>query len=230
MKTILYNQQGEKAGEILLPKEIFDIKLNSDLVHQVVVSQMANRRQGSAHTKTRADVRGGGKKPWRQKGTGRARHGSIRSPIWRGGGVTFGPSKEKIFKKKIPQKMKRKALLMVLSEKVKSNLLIFLDKLKLEKVKTKLIIEIIKAQSQNLKDNSKKRESFLITLPKIDKNVILATNNIPKVTTIQAKDLNCLDILTYKYLIIPKDSIKIIKETFITTKSKIKNNNKNSNF
>ncbi len=218
MKTILYNQQGEKAGEILLPKEIFALKMNSDLVHQVVVSQMANRRQKSAHTKTRADTRGGGKKPWRQKGTGRARHGSIRSPIWRGGGVTFGPSKEKIFKKKIPRKMRRKALLMILSEKAKNNLLIFLDKLKLEKAKTKLMIEIIRAQSQNLKIQTRKRESFLIVLPKIDNNVILAANNIPKTATIQAKDLNCLDVLTYKYLIILKDSIKIIKQTFIENK------------
>lgn len=215
MKASVYNQQGEKVEEMELPKEIFGRELNPDLVHQVIVSQRANRRQISAHTKTRADVRGGGKKPWRQKGTGRARHGSIRSPIWRGGGVTFGPRKEKIFKKKIPKKMKRKALLMVLSKKFKDNLLIFLDKLKLEKAKTKLIIEIIKAQSQNLKDKTKKRKSFLLVLPKIDKKVILATNNIPKTATIQAKDLNCLDLLNFQYLIMPKDSIKVIEETFI---------------
>ena len=98
-----YNQKGEKVGQTLLPREIFGVEINPDLVHQVVVSQMANRRKVIAHTKTRGEVRGGGKKPWRQKGTGRARHGSIRSPIWKGGGVVFGPRKEKIFKKEIPK-------------------------------------------------------------------------------------------------------------------------------
>ena len=108
MKVPLYNQEGKESGQALLPKEIFDVKFNSDLVHQVAVSQAANRRRVIAHTKGRGDVRGGGKKPWRQKGTGRARHGSRRSPIWKGGGVTFGPTKERVFKKDIPKKMRRK--------------------------------------------------------------------------------------------------------------------------
>jgi len=214
MKISVYNQEGKETGQTLLPKEIFDIKINSDLVHQVVVSQMANRRQVSAHTKTRAEVRGGGRKPWRQKGTGRARHGSIRSPIWRGGGITFGPRNERIFKKKIPKKMKRKALFMVLSEKAKRNLLFVLDDLKLpavskqEKPKTKLMAEI-------LKQLPCKGQSCLIALPGMDKVIILAARNIPKVQTIQAKDLNVLDLLSFKYLLIPKEAIKIIKETFL---------------
>ena len=168
---------------------------------------MANRRKQIAHTKTRAEVRGGGRKPWRQKGTGRARAGSIRSPIWRGGGVTFGPRKEKVFKKKIPKKMKRKALFMILSAKVKNNLLILVDKLKLEKAKTKLM-------SQILTKLPSKKDPVLIALPAIDKNLILAARNIPHIATIQVKDLNCLDLLSFKYLILPKDAIKVIKETF----------------
>lgn len=208
MKYTVYNQQGKKISETLLLKEIFEVKINPDLVHQVAVSQMANRRRVIAHTKTRAEVRGGGRKPWPQKGTGRARAGSIRSPIWRGGGTTFGPTKARVFKKKIPKKMRRKALFMVLSAKAKENLLILLDKLKLEKAKTKLMAEILKKLSC-------KEKSCLIALPQIDKTTILAARNIPKVETIQAKDLNVLDLLSFKYLLIPKEAIKAIRETFL---------------
>lgn len=203
-----YNQNGEKIGQTRLPKEIFDLKINPDLIHQVVVSQMANRRKILAHTKTRAEVRGGGRKPWRQKGTGRARHGSIRSPLWRGGGVTFGPTKEKVFNKRIPKKMRIKALLMVLSAKVKNNLLILLDKLTLERIKTKSMAEIL----ANLHLGKK---STLIVLPGIDKNIILSARNIPRVQTIQARDLNALDLLSFKYVLMSKEAIKVIKETFL---------------
>ena len=202
-----YNQEGKELGKTLLPKEIFEVSLNSDLVHQVMVSQMANRRKVIAHTKTRAEVRGGGRKPWRQKGTGRARHGSIRSPIWRGGGITFGPRKEKVFKKKIPTKMRRKALFMVLSAKAKENFILLLDSLKLEKPKTKFMVKILHTLPL-------KTASCLIALPKKDDFVIRAARNIPKVETIQAKDLNTLDLLSFKYLILPKDAIKVIKDTF----------------
>lgn len=208
MKVAVYDQEGKEVSQALLPKEIFDVRLNSDLVHQVVVSQMANRRRVIAHTKTRGEVSGGGKKPWRQKGTGRARHGSTRSPLWRHGGVTFGPTKERIFKKKIPQKMKRKALFMVLSDKAKNNFLILLDTLKLESAKTKLMAEILKKLPS-------KGASSLIALPELDKNIILAARNLPNVETAQVRDLNCLDLLSFKYLIIPKESIKVIKETFL---------------
>jgi large subunit ribosomal protein L4 len=208
MKIKVYNQNGEEVGETVLPKEIFGLKLNPDLVHQVVVCQLANQRKTIAHTKKRGEVRGGGRKPWPQKGLGRARHGSIRSPIWKGGGVVFGPRKEKIFKKKIPKKMRKLALFMVLSEKVKNNLLILLDKLKIEKPKTKEIFGILKKLPCHQK-------STLIVLPSLDKNIILAARNLPKIETIQAKDLNCLDLLSFKYLLMPKEAIKIIKETFL---------------
>ena len=208
----VYDMEGKEVSSVKLEKEIFGLKINPDLVHQVVVSQAANRRRVIAHTKDRGEVRGGGRKPWRQKGTGRARHGSIRSPLWRGGGVTFGPTKERVFKKEIPKKMRRKALFMVLSAKVKNNLLILLDKLKIEKPETKLMVQIIK----NLKTKVENFEqgSILITLPEMDKNIILAARNIPDIATIQAKDLNCLDLLSFKYLAMPKESIKILKETF----------------
>ncbi len=208
MKYEVFDQSGKKIDEILLPKEIFGVKVDPDLIHQVVVSQMANRRKIIAHTKGRGEVRGGGKKPWRQKGTGRARHGSIRSPLWKGGGVTFGPTKERVFKKKIPKKMKRLALFMVLSSKAQDNSLILLDKLKIEKAKTKLMAEIFRRLPS-------KGKSSLLTLSGIDKNLILATRNLPEVRTIQAKDLNCFDLLSMKYLIMPKEVIKVIKEIFL---------------
>ncbi len=203
-----YNQNGKKSGKTRLPSEIFAIEINPNLIHQIAVSQMANRRRVIAHTKDRAEVRGGGRKPWRQKGTGRARHGSIRSPLWRGGGVTFGPKKERVFKKIIPKKMKRKVLFMILSAKAKNNLLILLDKLEIKETKTKLITEIIKKLPL-------KRGSCLIVLPHYDKKLILAARNLPRVETIQAKDLNALDLLSFKYLIMPKESIEVIKKTFM---------------
>ena len=208
MNVKLYNQKGEEIGKTELPKEIFEVPMSPDLVHQVVLSQWSNQRQVSAKTKDRSEVRGGGRKPWRQKGTGRARHGSIRSPIWKGGGVTFGPTTEKVFKKIIPKKMRRKALFMVLSAKAKENLIFILDKLEIEKPKTKSMIEILNKLFLE-------KGSGLVILPKIDRNIILAGRNIPKADIIQAKDLNVLDLLNYKYLLMPKEAIEVIKETFL---------------
>ena len=214
MKIPVYNQEGKEVGNTILPKEIFEVPLSPDLLHQVVVSQMANRRQKSAHAKDRSEVRGGGRKPWRQKGTGRARHGSIRSPLWRGGGVTFGPRKERVFKKEIPKKMRRKALFMVLSEKAKNNFLIVLDDLKMptvptqEKIKTKTVSEFLKKLPC-------RAGSRLIALPEYDKKIVLAARNIPKTTTIEARNLNALDLLNYKYLLMSKETIKKIKEIFL---------------
>lgn len=216
MEVDVYNQKGERVGKTKLPSEIFAVEINSDLIHQVLVSQMANKRRNLAHTKTRAEVSGGGRKPWRQKGTGRARHGSIRSPLWRGGGVTFGPRKEKNFKKKIPEKIKRKAIFMVLSGKLKNNLLILLDNLKIDKPKTKLMEEMIK--NLKLKIENFKKGSVLIVLPEIEKNLILASRNLLNVRTIQAKEINVLDLLSYRYLIMPKQSVEVIKNRFLKSK------------
>lgn len=216
MKYDVYNLEGKKVGQTLLPNDIFEVEVNSNLIHQVLVSQMANKRKVIAHTKDRKEVRGGGKKPWRQKGTGRARHGSIRSPLWKGGGVTFGPTTERIFKKRIPKKMKRKALFMVLSAKAKNKLLFIFDKLEIAKPKTKEVVQIIEKLKTNIKDL--KQGSILIALVKSNKNMILATRNIPKTATVEARNLNTVDLLSFKYLIVPKEAIGVIKETFLKPK------------
>ncbi len=211
MKIDLYNQDGKIIGQAELPKEIFDVKVVPDLLHQVVVSQMSNRRQGTAHAKGRGEVRGGGRKPWRQKGTGRARAGSTRSPIWKGGGVTFGPLKDKVYKKIVPKKMKRAALFMALSEKARNNFLVLVDDLKIKEPKTKVAAGIL----SNLPSKGK---TALIALPAMDKDFILAARNIPKTQTMQLKDLNALDILNFKYLVIVEESIKVMKDLFIREK------------
>lgn len=221
MKYTVYNQQGKKINETLLPKEIFEVKINPDLIHQVAVSQMANRRRVIAHTKTRAEVRGGGRKPWRQKGTGRARASSIRSPIWRGGGITFGPTKARVFKKKIPKKMRRKALLMVLSAKAKEKMLIVLNSLKIEKPKTKLMVNILNKlplPRPHAWRRGEKKASSLLILPQKDEIIIRASRNISEVQTLEARNLNVLDLLSFKYLMVTKEAIKVIKETFIKSK------------
>lgn len=205
MKVATYDQEGKEVGQSLLPKEIFGLEVNQELIHQVVVSQASNRRQVSAHTKGRGQVSGGGKKPWRQKGTGRARHGSTRSPIWRHGGISFGPTKDRDFKKKINRKMKKLAMLMVLSAKAQKNFLVVLETIKLEKIKTKTIANLL----QKLPC---KNESTLIVLPGMDKNIILASRNLENAKPGQVKDLNALDLLSFKYLVMPKESIKVLKD------------------
>ena len=207
MKAIVYNQEGKKVDEISLPKAIFDVKLNSDLLHQIVVSQMANKRQITAHTKDRSEVRGGGKKPWRQKGTGRARHGSIRSPLWKGGGVTFGPRKDKIFEKDVPKKMRRKALFMVLSEKARGDLLIVLDKIEMNNAKTKEFVKIL--DKLPCKENSR-----LIALPEYDKKLFLSARNIKKTNIMEARNLNVIELMSSKYLLMEKNTIKVLEKTF----------------
>ncbi len=205
-----YNTEGKKIGTAMLPPEIFDVKINTDLVHQAVVAQLANSRQVIAHTKGRSEVRGGGRKPWRQKGTGRARHGSIRSPIWRGGGVTFGPTKERVFKKKINKKMKRKALFMVLTSKIKDDELILLDKLELKEAKTKPMAKMI----ENIL--KKKQKSVLVVISQKDENIARANKNIPYTKTLRADSLNVLDLLSFKYLLMPKEAVKVIEKTYGT--------------
>ncbi len=215
MEISVYNQQGKIMEEKMkLPKDIFEVPMNADLVHQVLISHTANQRQNSAHTKNRGEVRGGGRKPWRQKGTGRARHGSIRSPLWKGGGVTFGPRNEKNWEKDIPKKMKRKALFMVLSEKAKNNSLIVLDKLEMEKPKTKQMVEMIKKlpckeASRLVATNEPSTGSGQA------KNIFLSARNIKKTGVLETRNLNIVDLLNYKYLLISKDGIKDIEKTFI---------------
>lgn len=196
-----------KSVKADLPKEIFEVPMNSDLIHQVMTSQMGNRRHVIAHAKGRAEVSGGGIKPWKQKGTGRARSGSNTSSIWVGGGVSHGPTKDRNFKKVLPKNIKRKALFVALSDKAREGLFVITESLQLKEGKTKEARELLK--------NIGIKQSCLVVLSKLDKNVILAMRNLPKISTIQAKDLNCLDIISSKYILTDKDGIEEIKKTFL---------------
>ena len=216
MEAKLYNQNAEEVGKVELPIKNFDLPWNDDLVHQVVVSMQANKRVVIAYAKGRGEVRGGGRKPWRQKGTGRARHGSIRSPIWKGGGVTHGPTKEKDYSKKINKKMKKKAFLTALSQKLRDNEILFLDKINLIQPKTKeanKIVANISKISGFEKLATKKKNKAILALPKKDENVSRSFRNIPGLQISETRNLNVLDILTYKYLILtePKDNLSLIK-------------------
>lgn len=207
MKINLYNQKGEKLKTTVeLNPAIFGIKPNDSLMAQYVRVYQANQRRGVAKTKTRGEVRGGGKKPWRQKGTGRARHGSIRSPLWVGGGTTFGPQPRN-WHFKMPKKMRRRALFSTLSEKAREGAILVLNKLDLEEVKTKTMREIV----FNLCPGG----GVLLALPKLDEKVILSARNLSRVDTVLARNLNAFEVLNAKTLILPKDSLKVIEETFL---------------
>ncbi len=199
--------QGEKIEETELPPAIFDVPQNLDLVYQVVTSQLANRRRVIAHTKHRGEVSGGGRKPWAQKHTGRARHGSIRSPLWRKGGVVFGPRKNRVYKRKINEKMRKKALFAVLSDKAKHNFLIALTQLPSDTLKTKTLHAFLKKLPSGEKTS-------LLVLPNEDKNIALAARNISNLSLCEARNLNALDVISAQFVIFPKDSIEILKNTF----------------
>jgi large subunit ribosomal protein L4 len=212
----VYNQSGEEVGKINLPADVFNLPLNNDLVHQVVVSMQANKRVSIAHTKGRGEVRGGGKKPWRQKGTGRARHGSIRSPIWVGGGVTHGPTKDKKYTKKINKKMKKTAFFTALSQKLRDNEILFLDKIALNQPKTKEAVGILKLISKIKgfeKLATKKKNRAILAVFKKDEKNNRSFRNIPGMFISEIANLNILNLLKYKYLIItnPKESLVVWK-------------------
>ena len=210
MEYPLYNQKAEHIGKVDLPDQIFNLAMNNDLVHQIVTSLRSNKRQVIAHAKGRGEVRGGGKKPWRQKGTGRARHASIRSPIWKGGGATFGPTKERNFKKKINKKMARKALFMVLSSKAKDKQLFVLDNIILENPKTKELAIILKNLSTLIGKNPK----ALLVLPVMEDKIKRSSKNLPNFSAVEARNLNPLEVLSYKYLVLVKDSVDALNKTF----------------
>ena len=206
MEYPLYNQNADNIGTVSLPDSVFAVPSNNDLLHQVVSAQMTNKRQVLAHAKTRAEVRGGGKKPWRQKGTGRARHGSIRSPIWKGGGATFGPTKEVNFKKKVSKKMASKALSVALSEKMRDSNVFVVNSIDLSAPKTKEVAGILKL----FKDKLGQTGSVLIITPSLNKDLHRAINNIQKTGIVEARNLNPLETLSYKNLIILKDAIEVL--------------------
>lgn len=199
MEQTIYNLEGKEVGTITLPENVFGVRWNADLVKQVVDSMLSNSRKPFAHTKTRGEVRGGGKKPWKQKGTGRARHGSTRSPIWRHGGVTHGPRNDKNFVRAVPKKMKTKALYTLLSRKLKEGEIFFVNSLKLGQSKTR---EGVKALKNLPKIMEKKRNSSLLALASKDKETERAYRNIGNIEMIEARNLNPVSLLQYKYLVI----------------------------
>lgn len=217
MESIVYNQKGEKTGTVALPESVFGTKWNADLVHQVSQSMLSNKRQGSAHTKTRGEVSGGGKKPWKQKGTGRARHGSIRSPLWVGGGVAHGPRSDKNYARKVNKNMKRQALFSALSRKFREGEILFLNGIAMPEIKTKAGKEVLRALSgiKGYESLAKSRNTAHIILPSKDTNLEKSLRNLSNLRVGQARNLNLLDVLTYKYLIVvnPEESIKSLTNT-----------------
>jgi large subunit ribosomal protein L4 len=208
MEVDLYNQKFEIIGKTELPNSIFSAQWRPDIVHQVLIAQQANRRKPIAHAKTRGEVRGGGRKPHRQKGTGRARHGSIRSPIWKGGGVTFGPTKERNFSKKVNKKVKRLALFSAISKKLSDNELKVIDKIEIKEPKTKLMASTL------LNIIPKKKNSGLLIIPKANPQISRAIRNLDFADLIIANSLNLENILKYKNILILQDSINILKEIY----------------
>lgn len=203
----IFSMVGKKVGSISLPESIFGASWKSDLVHQVTTAMQANVRQNRAHTKNRAEVSGGGRKPWKQKGTGQARHGSSRSPIWRHGGITFGPRSERNYSEKINRKMRIGALISVLSRKAKDGNIVLVDTFTFAVPKTKEALNSLVALSKVAKAellSSKGSHSALIALASHDKNTIKSFSNLEGVGTEEVRSLNLVDVLSHKYLIIEK--------------------------
>lgn len=209
IKVDIYNQEGKVVGEKELNPEIFGVEPKSELIRQAVVGLLANQRHPWAQTKVKGEIRGGGIKPWRQKGTGRARAGSIRSPLWRGGGIIFGPRKERVYDQKLNKKSKKKVLLMCLSDKVKEKKMYILDKLVMPEIKTKRINLIITSLI-----NSDKSQNVLISLSNKDENVIKSGRNIKGVKMLPVTGLNILDLLRADYLLTTVEGVDKIQEYF----------------
>ncbi|MEI7719785.1 MAG: 50S ribosomal protein L4 [bacterium] len=214
MESIVYNIKGEKAGTINAPESVFGLPWNADLVHQVVVGMQANARIPIAHTKDRSEVRGGGKKPWKQKGTGRARVGSSRSPIWKGGGVTHGPRNEKIYAVKINQKVRQKALLVVLSRKMKDGEIIFLDSLEMAAPKAVLGKAVLSAFSKQFSGFNKAKHAALIALPSAHAATQKSFSNFGNVSVEEMRNLNPVSVLSHKYLVVasPQAAIDMLSK------------------
>ena len=203
-KVSVYNMEGNQVGELELNDAVFGVEINQHLIHKAVVSQLANKRQGTQKAKTRSEVRGGGRKPWRQKGTGHARQGSTRSPQWKGGGVVFAPT-PRDYSFKLNKKEKRAALKSVLTSRVQDNKLIVLDELKLDAIKTK--------EFKKVMDNLKVGKAMVV-IDGQDENVILSARNLPTVNTAMAENINVYDILKGDTLVLTKDAVAKIEEVF----------------
>ena len=200
-RVTICNSRKEEVGEIELNDEVFDVPVKSHLLHEVVSMQLAKRRAGTASTKGRSEVRGGGRKPWRQKGTGRARAGTRSSPLWRGGGVTFGP-KPRGFKPKVNKKIRKQALKMALSAKCKENQMVVLESFDLDEVKTKAVVELFRAFGL---------ESVLVVIPDRDDVLERSARNVPHTKVLRSEGLNVYDILRYRHLMLTKDVVPKIE-------------------
>lgn len=202
-KVALYNTSGEQVGEIELNDSVFGVPVHQSVLHDAVVAYQANQRQGTHDTKTRGEISGGGRKPWRQKGTGRARHGSTRSPIWRGGGVVFGPH-PRDYSIKLPKKVRRLAMKSALSSKVESGSIVVLDDLRIDQPKTKDMVRIL----ENLRVDKK---ALVVTAGR-DENVIKSARNIDGVKPTSAGFLNVYDLMAHQTLVITKDAVSRVEE------------------
>ena len=203
-KVPVVNIDGKKVDDIELSEDIFGIEPNADVVHMAVVQYLANRRQGTQSAKTRAEVRGGGRKPWRQKGTGRARQGSIRSPQWKGGGVVFAP-KPRDYSFKLNKKVKRLALKSVLSQKVLDEKFVVLDTIAFPEIKTKQMVKVL--------DNLKLTKA-LVVMEGESRNVVLSTRNLPGVKTASASTINVYDILKFDAFVVTKEAVEKMQEVY----------------
>ena len=203
-KVAVLNMEGKEVGNIELSDAIFGVEVNEHLVHMAVLQQLANNRQGTQKAKTRSEVSGGGRKPWRQKGTGHARQGSTRAPQWTGGGVVFAPT-PRDYSFKLNKKEKRIALKSVLTDKVAQNKFIVVDELKLDEIKTKKFVEVM---------NNLKVEKALVVLNDMDTNVIASAANVPTVKTAQTNELNVFDLLKYDTVVVSKAAVATIEEVY----------------
>ena len=200
----VYNVEGKEVEKLELNDSIFGVEINEHLVHMAVVNQLANNRQGTQSAKTRSEVSGGGRKPWRQKGTGHARQGSTRSPQWTGGGVVFAP-KPREYSFKMNKKEKQLALKSALTSKVQDGKLVVVDAFNMDEIKTKRFAEILK--------NLKVEDAFVVTKD-VEKNVVLSANNLPEVKTAASNEINVYDILKYGTLVMTKDAVAAVEEVY----------------
>jgi len=212
LKIKIYNQTAEEVNDLELAENIFAVPVNTELLHQAIVAQNNNSRQVLAHTKTRSEVAGGGKKPWKQKGTGRARVGSSRSPIWIGGGVTFGPRKDRNFKQKINQKMKQRAMFIALSDRFESKTLAVINEIKLSEYKTKAISNILTTFEKKI--FSTDRRSLLIISDGKDEMLKYSIRNLQNTKLINLDNINLLDIVNHRNLIMTEQAINAFSKRY----------------
>ena len=224
MQAKIYNKEAQEVGKIDLPESIFGVKWNPDLVHQAVVTMQANARHGNAHAKTRGEVRGGGKKPWRQKGTGRARHGSTRSPIWVGGGVAHGPRNTKVYGRKLNRKMAGKALLSAMSQKLRDGEVLFVDALHMEEPSAKAAKAMLSAFAKEGFGVIKRGSAAVIALPSAHAATQKSFGNFGNVQAVDVRNLNPVSVLSAKYLMIvdPSAAIAVLQKKKVLASAKKK--------